>query len=95
MFFIFDNSKYNYMGENQKAITADKNDNLDSIVEKIISGKDEKAIIGIYSMFKITHPHYTTAVNIYLKTKNPEVWGPIRKVYYPTFLDKIKKSFGK
>ena len=79
----------------KKAVFAEKDDNLESIVEKIISGENKQNRLGIYSMFMITHSHYTTAVNMMLQIKNPEVWQEIRKVYYPTFLDKIKKFFGK
>ena len=83
------------MSEKKEAVSSTKDDNLESIVKKIVSAEDEKGRFAIYSMFKITHPHYTTAVNMMLQMQNPEAWEPIRKVYYPTFLDKIKKFFGK
>ena len=83
------------MSEKKAAVTASKDDNLDSIVEKIVSGENEKNRLAIYGMFMITHSHYTFAVKMMLQTNNPEVWREIRKVYYPTFLDKIKKIFGK
>ena len=74
-------------------ITASSDDNLESIVEKIIS-VDEKTTLSVYGMFRVTHPNYTTEVNIVLKSFYPKVWKSIRKIYYPTFSDKIKKLFG-
>ena len=79
------------MDNNMISSTAD--DNLDSIVEKIIQ-VEEKSRLGVYHLFRTTHPNYTTAVNLLLKLKYPEVWQSIRKVCYPTFSDKIKKFFG-
>tara|TARA_B110000003_G_scaffold276037_1_gene320573 strand:+ start:81 stop:416 length:336 start_codon:yes stop_codon:yes gene_type:complete len=76
----------------QVAIAATKDDNTESIVKKIVS---QDSPIGVYSMFRITHPHFTVAVNFTLQIHHPEVWLVIRKAYYPTFLDKIKKFFGK
>lgn len=83
------------MTKPQEATFATKDDNTESIVAKIVSDNGENGGIGVYGMFKITHPNYTTAVNFTLQTHHPKVWLRIRKVYYPTFLDKIKRVFGK
>jgi hypothetical protein len=76
----------------QDPIFASKDDNTESIVKKIVS---QDSPIGVYSMFKITHPHFIVAVNFTLQIHHPDVWLVIRKAYYPTFIDKIKKFFGK
>jgi hypothetical protein len=70
-------------------IHATKEDNLDSIIEKILSQKNNESKLGVYSLFFITHSHYITGVNVFLKIKDPELWKIIRKSYYPTLLDKI------
>ncbi len=70
-------------------IHATKDDNLDSIIEKILSQKNNESKLGVYSLFFITHSHYITGVNVFLKIKDPELWKIIRKSYYPTLLDKI------
>ena len=75
----------------QVAIAATKDDNTESIVKKILSRDNP---IAIYGMFKITHPHFIVAVNFTLQIHHPDVWLVIRKAYYPTFIDKIKKFFG-
>ena len=75
----------------QVAISATKDDNTESIVKKIVS---QDSPIAVYGMFKITHPNFIVAVNFTLQIHHPEVWLVIRKAYYPTFIDKIKKFFG-
>jgi hypothetical protein len=75
-------------------VQATKDDNLDSITEKILSGKDLDDKKSIYFMFTITHPHYTKAVNINLSMIDPFFYKVIRKVIYPTTIDKMKKYLG-
>lgn len=70
-------------------IHATKDDNLDSIIKKILSQKNNESKLGVYSLFFITHSHYITGINVFLKIKDPELWKIIRKLYYPTLLDKI------
>ena len=74
-------------------VQATKVDNLDSIIEKILSGKDLDDKKSIYLMFTITHPHYTKAVNINLSMFHPDFYRVIRKAFFPTPLDKIKKNW--
>jgi hypothetical protein len=45
-------------------------------------------------MFYITHSHYVPGVNVLLQIKDPELWKLIRKAFFPTPLDKMKKSLG-
>jgi surface protein len=77
---------------NDKMTTSSSDDNLDSIVEKIIQAEEKDKLV-VYHMFRITHPNYTVAINFRLQLEYPEVWQAIRKVFYPTFSDKIKKFF--
>jgi hypothetical protein len=76
------------------AVLATKEDNLDSIIEKILSQKSNDSKFGIYSMFYITHSHYVPGVNMLLQIKDPELWKLIRKAFYPTLLDKMKNFLG-
>jgi hypothetical protein len=70
-------------------VQATKDDNLDSIIEKILSQESIDSKFSIYSMFYITHSHYIQGVNMLLQFKDPALWKLIRKVFYPTLLDKI------
>ncbi len=76
------------------AVLATKEDNLDSIIEKILSQKSIDSKFGIYSMFYITHSHYVTGVNMLLQIKDPELWKLIRKAFYPTLIDKMMSFLG-
>jgi hypothetical protein len=75
-------------------VQATKEDNLDSITEKILSGKDLKDKMSIYLLFTMTHPHYTKVINMNLAMFHPDLHGDIRKAFFPTTLDKIKKLLG-
>ncbi len=75
-------------------VQATKDDNLNSIIEKILSQESIDSRLGIYSMFYITHSHYTPGVNMLLKIKDPELWKLIRKAFYPTLIDKMKIFLG-
>lgn len=77
--------------EKEPIILATKDDNLDSIIEKILSQKSIDTKLGIYGLFFITHSHYITGVNMILQIKDPELWKLIRKSYHPTIIDKIMK----
>jgi hypothetical protein len=75
-------------------VEARKDDNLSTIIEKIMSGKSLDDKKAIYLMFTITHPHYTQAVNNTLLLFYPDFHKVIRKALFPTTLDKIEKFFG-
>jgi hypothetical protein len=74
-------------------ITSNKNDNLDSILEKIKSGKNLDEKINIYSMFRITHAHYTKVLNVSLQIWEPELWKIIKRSFYPSLWQKILNKF--
>ena len=80
---------------NNNTVFSSKDDNLESIIEKIKSGDNDKNKIVIYSMFKITRPEYTTAINISLQIGEPELWKKIKKAYYPSLWDKIMNKLNK
>ena len=80
---------------NKNIIFSSKDDNLESIIEKIKSGDNDKKKIGIYSMFKITRPEYTTAVNFSLQIEEPELWKKIKKTFYPSLWGKIMNKLKK
>ena len=75
-------------------VLATKDDNLDSIIKKILSQESMKSKFSVYSLFYITHKHYIPVVNILLQIDDPELWKLIRKGFYPTILDKMKKYLG-
>lgn len=54
-------------------VQATKDDNLDSITEKILSGKDLNEKKSIYLMFTMTHPHYTKVINMNLAMFYPDL----------------------
>ena len=70
-------------------VQATKDDNLDSIIEKILSQKSIDSKFGIYSMFYITHNHYIPGVNMLIQINDPKLWKLIRKAYYPSLIDKL------
>ena len=73
------------------AVIATKDDNLDSIIEKILSQNSIKSKFSVYSMFYITHSHYIPGINMLIQLKDPELWKLIRKSFYPNIFDKIMK----
>ena len=75
-------------------VQATKDDNLESITEKILSGKDLNEKKSIYLMFTLTHPHYTKVINMNLEMFHPDLHTEIRKAFFPTPLDKLKKMLG-
>ena len=78
----------------EAVVLATNDDNLDSIIEKILSQKSIDSKFGIYSMFYITHSHYVPGVNMLLQIKDPDLWKLIRKAFFPTPIDKMKKFLG-
>ncbi len=72
-------------------VQATKDDNLDSIIEKILSQDSIDSKLSIYRLFYITHSHYIPGINMLLQIKDPELWKLIRKSFYPTIFDKILK----
>jgi len=75
-------------------VLATKDDNLDSIIKKILSQESMKSKFSVYSLFYITHKHYIPAVNMLLQFDDPELWKLIRKGFYPTLFDKMMKFLG-
>ena len=45
-------------------IQATKDDNLDSIMDKILSQDSINSKFGVYSLFYITHNHYIPGINM-------------------------------
>ena len=60
----------------------------------VLSGKDLNEKKSIYLLFTITHSHYTKVININLKMFHPDLYRDIRKAFFPSPLDKIKKFLG-
>jgi hypothetical protein len=77
-----------------KMVQATRDDNLDSIIEKILSQESIKSKFSVYSMFYITHKHYIPGIDMLIQINDPELWKLIRKGFYYTILDKMKKYLG-
>lgn len=75
-------------------VQATKDDNLDSIIEKILSQESIKSKFSVYSLFYITHKHYIPVINILLQCEDPQLWKLIRKGFYPTIIDKMINFLG-
>jgi|TARA_B110000114_G_C15010286_1_gene364479 hypothetical protein len=75
-------------------ITSDANDTLESILKKIQTPQDLKGKLGVYTMFTITKALSINHINVYIQIKDPKLWEEIRKVFYPTIFEKIKKKLG-
>lgn len=75
-------------------VQATKVDNLDSIIEKILSQESMKSKFSVYSMFYITHKHYMPGINMLIQINDHELWKLIRKGFYPTLFDKMMKFLG-
>ena len=75
-------------------ITSNDNDTLESILKKIQTPDDLKGKLGVYTMFSITKALSINHINVYIQIKDSELWEEIRKVFYPTILEKIKKKLG-
>ena len=72
-------------------VQATTDDNLESIMDKILSQDSINSKFGVYSLFYITHNHYIPGINMLLQFKDPELWKLIRKSFYPTIFDKMMK----
>ena len=70
-------------------VTSGKNDNLESLMEKIKSGKDLKEKFAIYSLFFVTQPHYVKVINMSLQIWEPELWKMVKKAYYPNLWQRV------
>ncbi len=75
-------------------VQATKDDNLKSITENILSGKDLDEKKSIYLMFTITYPHYAKVINMNLAVFYHDLHRDIRKAFFPTPLDKMKIFLG-
>ena len=78
-----------------KIIVFDKgNESLEGIIEKITSQDTLEGKIGVYTMFKLTRSlqkRTIAAINLYLQIKYPVLCEEIKKVFYPSISDKIKR----
>ena len=75
-------------------VGANKDDNVATILEKIKTQDDLGGKLAVYTMFRMTHMHLINMINMHIQSKDPKLWEEIKKVYYPSFFDKIKKTFG-
>ena len=74
-----------------KIIYSFPDDNLETVVSKILSAEDLEKQIILYAISRVTKPNYTNEINIILKLKNILLWKAIRKKFYPTLFEKIFK----
>jgi len=79
-----------------KKIIFDKgNESLDEIIEKITSQDTLEGKIGVYTMFKLTRSlqaNTIAVINMSLQMRYPDLWKEIKKIYYPSLFNKIKKK---
>ena len=75
-------------------ITSDANDTLETILKKIQTPKDLKGKLGVFTLFRMTKAGSINNINFYIQIHDPELWKEIKKAFYPSLLDKIKKFFG-
>jgi hypothetical protein len=77
------------------AVTAGGEKSIDEIIEKIISQDDLKDKLSVYQLFYITYGMRNQnmfPINAMLQINHPELWKEINKIYYPSFIDKIKSK---
>jgi hypothetical protein len=67
-------------------VQAKEDDNLDSIIEKILSQNSIKSKFSVYSLFYINHSHYIPGINMLIQLKDPELWKLIRKKFLPNHI---------
>ena len=70
-----------------------KDDTLETILVKIQTPKDLNLKLRVYTMFRLTKYRSLNEINIYIQLKDPDLWEEIRKHFYPTLFEKIKKWF--
>ena len=75
-------------------ITSNANDKLEDILRKIQTPQELKKRISVYIMFTVTHSSSINHINVYIQINDPKLWEEIRKVFYPTLFEKIKKKLG-
>jgi len=78
----------------QRIVFDKGNESLEEIIEKITSQDTLEGKIGVYTMFKLTRclqKGTIAAINLYLQIKYPDLWQEIKKVFYPSISDKIKR----
>jgi hypothetical protein len=74
-------------------IKSTKDDTLETILVKIQTPKDLNLKLRVYTMFRLTKYRSLNEINIYIQLKDPDLWEEIRKHFYPTLFEKIKKWF--
>lgn len=75
-------------------ILSHKDDTLETILEKIQTPDDLKDKLSVYTLFRLTKINSINQINMFIQLKDPKLWEEIKKVYYPSFFDKIKKTLG-
>jgi len=74
-------------------IFSTKDDTLETILEKINSGKTIQEKLQVHTLFQLTRPDIINQINMYVQLKDSELWKVIKKQFYPSLLDKIKSWF--
>lgn len=77
----------------RRPIQSKTQDDLNSIMTKIKSGKDIETQFKIFSLFWLTHPNYRKALIGSLQLWYPNLWKMVRRAYYPTLWDQIINKF--
>lgn len=75
-------------------IESGPDDNFESIMNKILNQKDLNKKLGVYQLFTTTHFEMVKHIDFMIQVKDEELWELIRKIYYPTFWEKIKRKLG-
>ena len=68
-------------------IKSTNQDSLETILKTIQEGG-----LDAYMLYRITHSSMMFYINLYIQLKDPELWKEIKKVYYPTFFEKLKRK---
>jgi len=61
-----------------KVVGSSKDDNVDTIVEKIVAGEDKQARVGVYLLFSMTHPMVMLGVNLKLQIDHPLIYKELK-----------------
>jgi len=75
-------------------ITSNEDDTLETVLKKIQTPEDLKGKLDVYTLFTITKMSSINEINIFIQLEDPELWKEIKKVFYPSFFEKIKKNLG-
>jgi hypothetical protein len=64
--------------ETSKVVGSSKDDNVDTIVEKIVVGEDKQARVGVYLLYSITQPMVMLEVNLKLQIDHPLIYKELK-----------------